>query len=97
MLSDLSVQQVIAICGSLAGIIVALVRYRSIKHDNKIDAFKINHELISKSRFIYSEEALKAYYEYEKKCFVKSSKKKSLSNIKRFLDRSHGFRQNCSY
>ena len=75
MLSDLSVQQVIAICGSLAGIIVALVRYRSIKHDNKIDAFKINHELISKSRFIYSEEALKAYYEYEKKCFVKSSKK----------------------
>lgn len=66
MFTSLSVQQVIAIIASIAGIIAAYVRFRHIRHLDKVDAFRSNHDLVSKSRFIYSEEALKAYYQYER-------------------------------
>jgi len=73
MFTSLSVQQVIAIIASIAGIIAAYVRFRHIRHLDKVDAFRSNHDLVSKSRFIYSEEALKAYYQYERKCPEKST------------------------
>lgn len=73
ILSELSVQQMIAICSSIAAAVVALVRFHSMRHADRIDAFRANYDRVSRSRFIYSNEALKTYYEHEKRCSERST------------------------